>query len=82
MPATHVAAALLAEAGALSALANWDTHDFGRVHGLAQIVGGVDQRNMRQRLREIAGLPLRLGVVFFREQADVESGRSSTGRWV
>ena len=33
-PASGVAAALLAESGSLGALATWDTHDFGRVHGL------------------------------------------------
>ncbi len=33
-PASVVAAALLAESGTLAALATWDTHDFGRVHGL------------------------------------------------
>ncbi|NDB06977.1 MAG: hypothetical protein EBX95_14935, partial [Acidimicrobiia bacterium] len=33
-PAPAVATALLAESGSLAALATWDTHDFGRVHGL------------------------------------------------
>ena len=33
-PAPVVATALLAESGSLAALATWDTHDFGRVHGL------------------------------------------------
>ena len=38
---------------------------------LAEIMRGVDQRDMRQRLREIAGLAPRLGIVFFRKQAEI-----------
>ena len=39
--------------------------------GLREIEGRVDQREVRERLRIIAGEGLGLGVVLFRQQADV-----------
>src|SRR5690348_10643126 len=42
-----------------------------RMFGAAEILRGVDQRDMRQGLREIAGLAFRLRVVLLREQAEV-----------
>src|SRR5215831_7722815 len=38
---------------------------------IVQAQGGSDQSEMRKGLREIADLPPRLGIVFFREQPDV-----------
>lgn len=39
--------------------------------GGREIVRGVDQGNVGQRLREVSGLAPRHGIVFLREQPDV-----------
>ena len=38
---------------------------------VVQVQRGVDQRQMRERLREIAQLTLRARVVFLRQQAEI-----------
>jgi len=38
---------------------------------VVQVQRGVDQRQMRERLREIAQLTFRARVVFLRQQADI-----------
>jgi hypothetical protein len=38
---------------------------------IVQAQGRSDERKVRKRLRKIANLPLRLRIVFFREQTDV-----------
>ena len=58
-PAPVVASALLAESGSLAALATWDTHDFGRVHGLgpakaAELTAAME---LARRIRERAHDP-------------------------
>jgi DNA repair protein RadC len=58
-PASVVASALLAESGTLVALATWDTHDFGRVHGLgpakaAELAAAME---LARRIRERAHDP-------------------------
>ena len=40
-----------------------------------KVVGCVDQRQMRKRLRKVAKLPSGGGVVFFRQQSDVVAQR-------
>src|SRR5262249_27254962 len=42
---------------------------------IVQVQGGSDESEMRERLREIPDLPPRLGIVFFREQADAVAER-------
>src|SRR5215470_16851268 len=42
---------------------------------IMQVQGGSDESQMRERLREIADQPPRMGIVFFREQADVVAER-------
>ena len=42
---------------------------------IMQAQGGSDQGKMRERLREIAQLPLCAWVVFFREQANIIAQR-------
>ena len=41
----------------------------------AEIMRGVDQRDMRQRLREIAGLAAGTGIVLFGQQAEIVGDR-------
>jgi hypothetical protein len=43
-----------------------------------EIMRGVDQRDVRQRLREIAGLPAGAGVEFLRQQAEIVGDRHDT----
>jgi hypothetical protein len=40
-----------------------------------QVQGRSDEIKVRKRLRKIADLPLRLRIVFFREQADIVANR-------
>src|SRR3954447_23522093 len=44
---------------------------FGRPLRIAEIVRRVDQRDVSQRLREIAGLAARAGIIFLRQQPDI-----------
>src|SRR3954453_15567233 len=44
---------------------------FAGPHRIADVMRGIDQRDMRQRLREISGLASRGGVEFFRQQAQI-----------
>lgn len=58
-PSPVVATKLLTEAGSLAALATWDTHDFGRVHGLgpakaAELAAAME---LARRIRERAHDP-------------------------
>src|SRR5205085_9016771 len=39
--------------------------------GMTQVVCGVDQRHVRERLREVAYLPAQARVVFLRQQPEV-----------
>jgi hypothetical protein len=41
---------------------------FGRAFAAGQIEGGIDQRDMRKRLREIPDLALPAWVIFLRKQ--------------
>jgi hypothetical protein len=42
-----------------------------RIFGKHQIVGGIDQGNMRERLRKVADETLGARIVFLRQQPDV-----------
>ena len=42
---------------------------------IMQVQGRSDESKVRKRLRKIADLPLRLRIVFFREQADIVANR-------
>src|SRR5215470_4230289 len=46
--------------------------------GIEQAQGRSDERKMRECLREIAKLPLRLRIVFLGEQADIVAQREQT----
>src|SRR3546814_16930428 len=43
----------------------------GRLVGAAQVLGAVQKRDVRERLREISHLPARGGVIFLREQPHI-----------
>ena len=45
-----------------------------------QVEGGVDQRHVREGLREIADHALRAGIVLLRQQADVVAQRRAVAR--
>ena len=47
----------------------------GRFVGAAEIVRGIDQRDVRESLRKIADLPLLVDVIFFRQQSKVVAER-------
>lgn len=44
---------------------------FGRLSRTGQIVSSVDERNMRERLREIPDQPSRARIVFLAEETDI-----------
>src|SRR3546814_7233092 len=47
----------------------------GRLVGAAQVLGAVQKRDVRERLREISHLPARGGVIFLREQPHIVAQR-------
>src|SRR5260370_8507402 len=47
----------------------------GRLLGHAEVMSGVDQCDMRQRLREIAGLTRHTGIELLRQQAEIVRDR-------
>jgi hypothetical protein len=53
------------------ALLRWFLHS-------AQIMGRIDERNVRKRLGEIADEPLGFGVVFLREEAYIVAQRQQS----
>src|SRR5882672_5152300 len=49
-----------------------------RLFGIAEVMRGIDQRDVGERLREIAGLAALAGIVFLRQQAEIVRDRDHT----